>query len=45
MHRWVGILLIVVAAFIAAQVPAGYVHAEGCGQGPCAPAPPSDPQK
>jgi hypothetical protein len=27
MRRWVGILLIVVAAFIAAQVPAGYVHA------------------
>jgi hypothetical protein len=37
MRKWVGILLIVLAVCLAAQVPASYVHADGCGDNPCGP--------
>ena len=37
MRKWVGILLIVLVACFAAQVPASYVHAASCDQGGCAP--------
>jgi hypothetical protein len=37
MRKWIGILLIVLVACFAAQVPVGYVHAEGCGDNPCGP--------